>query len=448
MKRYDSYKDSGIEWIGVIPSHWRKSKFKFVSNLYTGNSLNDSQKLQYESKNLDEIPYVSSKDIDVEFKTVNYNNGLRIPKDNNLLKTSPKGSFLMVIEGGSSGKKIVFLKQKVCFVNKLCSFNSTENNKFLYYFVQSSNYQDKFKLSMSGLIGGVSVSNLKNFELPLPPINEQKQIVSFLDNKNSSIEFQIRKSQKKIELLREQRTSIINEVVTKGLNSKVEMKDYGEEYNGKIPSHWKIKPLKYLLSYTKGFAFKSEVFCDEGIPIVKASDIKQGTIKSPNVFLDPKRLDSYQKVILKTGDIVISTVGSQYSVPGSAVGQLAIVPENLDGSLLNQNTIFVRLKTEFITRQFLFYSLLSRQFRSHLDIYSHGTANQASLNVEDILNYKIILPEIREQKKIVESLQRDLSKIDKLMNFETKKVDLLKEYRLSLFSSIVTGKVKVSEDII
>ena len=112
MNRYDSYKDSGVEWIGEIPSHWRKSKFKFVSDLYTGNSLNDSQKLKYESDNPNDIPYVSSKDIDVDYQTVNYNNGLRIPIEENPLKISPKGSFLMVVEGGSSGRKMVFLEKE------------------------------------------------------------------------------------------------------------------------------------------------------------------------------------------------------------------------------------------------------------------------------------------------------------------------------------------------
>ena len=89
MERYDSYKVQ-MDW--EIPSHWRKSKFKFVSDLYTGNSLNDSQKLKYESDNPNDIPYVSSKDIDVDYKTVNYNNGLRIPKEENPLKISPKGN--------------------------------------------------------------------------------------------------------------------------------------------------------------------------------------------------------------------------------------------------------------------------------------------------------------------------------------------------------------------
>ena len=105
---------------------------------------------------------------------------------------------------------MVLLEQDVCFVNKLCSFSSVENTKFQYYFIQSSNYQDKFRLSLTGLIGGVSISTLKNFEVILPPLSEQQQIVSFLDTKTSLID-QLRKLNK-IELLRE-KTKIIEEVV-------------------------------------------------------------------------------------------------------------------------------------------------------------------------------------------------------------------------------------------
>ncbi len=217
-------KESGVDWIGKIPIHWKISKFKFVSNLYTGNSLNDKQKIQYESDNIKDIPYVSSKDIDVNSKTVNYDNGLRIPIDDNSFKVSPKGSFLMVIEGGSSGKKMVFLEQDVCFVNKLCSFNSEENTRFLYYFVQSNNYQNKFKLSMSGLIGGVSISTLKNIELSIPSTTEQNQIVSFLDEQTQNIDLIIKKETQRIELLKEYRQSLISEVVT----GKIDVRDWKE----------------------------------------------------------------------------------------------------------------------------------------------------------------------------------------------------------------------------
>ena len=207
-------KDSGVEWIGEIPKHWKKSKFKFVSDLYTGDSLNDSQKLKYESDNPNDIPYVSSKDIDRDYHIVNYNNGLRVPKEENPLKISPKGSFLMVIEGGSSGRKIVFLEQDVCFVNKLCSFNSVENTKFQYYFVQCVGYQDKFKFSLSGIIGGVSISKLKDFELILPPLSEQQKIVEYLDEQTGLIDNKVFIEEKRMELLKEYRQSLISSVVT------------------------------------------------------------------------------------------------------------------------------------------------------------------------------------------------------------------------------------------
>lgn len=207
-------KDSNVDWIGDIPKHWIISKFKFVSTLYTGNSLNENQKLQYQSKNLDDIPYIASKDIDLDRQTINYNNGLRIPIKNNQLKIAPIGSFLMVVEGGSAGRKLAFLEEEVCFVNKLCAFYSTENTKFQYYFVQSQNYQNKFKSTISGLIGGVSISNLKNFELPLPPLSEQEEIVKYLEDKTRLIDQKVFFEEKRIELLKEYRQSLISELVT------------------------------------------------------------------------------------------------------------------------------------------------------------------------------------------------------------------------------------------
>ena len=216
-------KDSNVDWIGDIPKHWIISKFKFVSTLYTGNSLNENQKLQYQSKNLNDIPYIASKDIDLDRQTINYNNGLRIPIKNNQFKIAPIGSFLMVVEGGSAGRKLAFLEEEVCFVNKLCAFYSTENTKFQYYFVQSQNYQNKFKSTISGLIGGVSISNLKNFELPLPPLLEQEEIVKYLEDKTRLIDQKVFFEEKRIELLKEYRQSLISSVVTGKVHITKEM---------------------------------------------------------------------------------------------------------------------------------------------------------------------------------------------------------------------------------
>ena len=322
------------------------------------------------------------------------------------------------------------------------------NSEYFFYYLNMCDLKKVFYSLGGGLRQSLRFEEFRRFPLVVPPLQEQQHISSYLDRKTQQIDSLIEKIQRKIELLKEQRSSLINQYVTKGLDPNAEMTDSGVKWFEKIPSHWKRQRIKYFLSYTKGFAFKSEVFKDKGVPIVKASDIKKGTIKSPTVFLDPIEIETYERVTLRTGDIVISTVGSQYSVTDSAVGQLAMVPEDLDGSLLNQNTVTVRLTDRHINRNYLFYTFLTQRFRCHLDVHSHGTANQASLNVEDILNYEMFFPDTYEQEKIVTLLEIELRRLDQLQDLQWKWVNLLKEYRQSLISSVVTGKVRVNEDML
>ena len=434
MERYDSYKDSGVEWIGEIPSHWRKSKFKFVSDLYTGNSLNDSQKLKYESDNPNDIPYVSSKDIDVDYKTVNYNNGLRIPKEENPLKISPKGSFLLVVEGGSSGRKMVFLEQDVCFVNKLCSFNSVENTKFQYYFIQSSNYQYKFRLSLSGLIGGVSVSNLKDFELTLPPLPEQQQIVSYLDTKTSLIDSLIEKSQRKIKLLKEKRTSLINEVVTKGLNPNVEMKDSGVEWIGEIPSHWVITKVKYVTNLVIDGSHFTPTYTESGIPFLRVTDIHNQIIDLDKVkFISEEEHHSLTKRCQpEKGDLLLSKNGT--------IGLTKVIDWDWDFSIF-VSLCLIKFREVFKPELFSYFfqsSIVDLQIKE-----SSKQSTVTNLHLDKIRELLLIKPTISEQQQIVEYLDEQTQLIDKKISIEEKRIELLKEYCQSLISEVVTGKQKV-----
>lgn len=430
MERYDSYKDSGVEWIGEIPSHWRKSKFKFVSDLYTGNSLNDSQKLKYESDNPNDIPYVSSKDIDVDYQTVNYNNGLRIPKEENPLKISPKGSFLMVIEGGSSGRKMVFLEQDVCFVNKLCSFSSVENTKFQYYFIQSSNYQDKFRLSLSGLIGGVSISNLKDFELTLPPLFEQQQIVSFLDSKTSLIDSLIEKTQRKIELLKEKRTSLINEVVTKGLNPNVEKKDSGVEWIGEIPSHWGFVKLKKL------FFINKRISGELGYDVLSVTQ-KGLKVKDLENNEGQHSMDYSKYQLVYENDFVMNHM--------DLLTGFVDLSEQL-GVTSPDYRVFTK-SNEKVHNRFYLYIFQLCYHRKIFYGLGRGVSNLGRWRLPSIefLNMYLPFPDLREQQQIVEYLDEQTQLIDNTISIEEKRIELLKEYRQSLISEVVTGKRKVVE---
>jgi type I restriction enzyme S subunit len=440
MSSYASYKDSGVAWIGDIPSHWIKSKFKFVSELQTGNSLNDEQKQVYESDNPEEIPYVSSKDIDVDFKTVNYDNGLRIPRVDNKLRVSPKGSFLLVIEGGSAGRKMVYLDKEVCFVNKLCSFHSRENTKFQYYFVQSNNYQDKFRTSLSGLIGGVSISNLREFELPLPPLPEQQQIVTFLDSKTSQIDELIQKKIRKIELLKEYRISLINHVVTKGLNPNIKMKDSGVEWIGDIPRHWDTTKIKYTTdgnrnSFIDGDWIESKNLSNEGIRYITTGNIGEGYYKEQgNGFISEKTFNELNCTEVFEGDLVISRL----SLP---VGRSCIIPFIHNKVVTSVDNVILRPTHDFC-KEFLNYQFNSKKYFDFTELIARGTT-LTRISRGMLGNNPIVKPTLIEQNEIVSYLDEQTEKIDSSIQLEKKKIKLLKEYRQSLISAVVTGKIKV-----
>lgn len=159
-----------------LPRNWMLSTLDSVSNLYTGNSINATEKKKYFS-GVDGINYIATKDVNFD-NTINYDNGIKIP-DNYLskFKISYFNSVLLCLEGGSAGRKIGLLEQDVCFGNKLCSLSFYYGeNKWLYYFLQSPQFLGDFQESKSGIIGGVSIKNLGNIPIPILPINEQNRI--------------------------------------------------------------------------------------------------------------------------------------------------------------------------------------------------------------------------------------------------------------------------------
>lgn len=164
-----------------IPKTWEWTKLSFVSDMFTGNSINENEKnLKY--KGLSEgYFYVATKDVNFN-NEIDYYNGVRIPKNSKKFRIAPKNSILFCVEGGSAGKKIAITDKDICFGNKLCCFVSYGIDiKYLYYYIQSPMFIYDFKRNTTGIIGGVSINTLKQMFLPLPPIEEQKRIVNKLN---------------------------------------------------------------------------------------------------------------------------------------------------------------------------------------------------------------------------------------------------------------------------
>lgn len=207
-------KDSGISWIGKIPKHWEVKRFKDVLNLFTGNSISDKNGFDYIENS---IPYVSTKDIDFNTNEINYENGMYIPNSDKTFKRVKKGTCLLCIEGANAGKKYGILNQEVAFVNKLAALKFIANrnfDKYLYYYIQSIAFSGEFFPLINGLIGGVSINKLKEFNIILPPKSEQEEIAKYLDKKTTTIDAIIDNIVKQIETLKQLRKTLINDVVT------------------------------------------------------------------------------------------------------------------------------------------------------------------------------------------------------------------------------------------
>ena len=189
-------------------------RLKDCFHLFTGNSISD--KSGFENP-VDSIPYVATKDIDFYTGKITYDNGIYIPIVDKSFKRAKPNTTLICIEGANAGKKIGFTEQKVAFVNKLCAIkrnNQINYDKYLYYFTQTNLFNSQFFSLLNGLIGGVSVSLIRQLNVLIPSKDEQVEIVEYLDSRLSQIDQIITNIQAQITTLKELRKTLINDVVT------------------------------------------------------------------------------------------------------------------------------------------------------------------------------------------------------------------------------------------
>ena len=196
---------------------YSRQKIKYICEIYSGNSIPDEQKDKY-PKTETTIPYISSKDVNAIDCSVNYDTEINIEKENGKFKRAYDGTTLLCIEGGSAGKKITLLNQEVCFVNKLCAFKPKPfvDPEFLFYLLQSNEFLSQFYENLSGMIGGVSIGLLKEFEVHLPPIKEQREIANRVKKTIETINKSLNKALEEVEILKELKFCYISESVNGG----------------------------------------------------------------------------------------------------------------------------------------------------------------------------------------------------------------------------------------
>ena len=451
MSKYDSYKDSGVDWMNEIPSNWEKSRIRMVGDLYggltgkKGSDFNDednpSNKPFVPFTNIFNNTYIS-KD---HFQYVNVEEN---ENQNKVLKNDL--FFLMSSESYEDLGKCSILLDDVeeLYLNSFCKGFRIKDSKvyqlFLNYKLLGSLHKEMISVEGNGFTR-INLRQDRLLDIPvfIPPISEQQQIVEFLDTKTELIDSLIEKTERKIELLKEKRTSLINETVTKGLNPSVEMKDSGVEWIGKIPSHWDRVPFKYeieiLTDFTSNGSFKSlrenVEYLEEGYSrLVRLTDLRVN-LENDGIFISEDSHNFLSKSELFGGEILISCVGHY-------TGFVTKMLFDKGKCSLGPNMYLIRNKVVSSDVDYLIYLLNSDLIQSGLKNGINKTT-QEKINKDNVKNLQIVRPPLSEQQLIVEYLDEQIGLIDKTISNEKKRIELLKEYRQSLISEVVTGKRKV-----
>ena len=282
MKRYPEYKESGVEWIGEVPNHWRYSRLKFHLAENSGGIWGQDDEFGNGTFVLrsTEITIDGSWDLQrlIKRQLGEEESERFLLREDDLVITKSSGSQDHIGKTGLVDKKIESMF--VCYSNFVQKLRpqSHINSKFLHYFMNCPLAREQYKYQSETTTGlaNLSTKSIDELLISVPPTREQTQIANFLDYKTGQIDELIRAKERRIELLQEQRTALINQAVTKGLDPNVEMKPSGVEWIGEIPKHWEVTQIKQVALFIGGYSeFGSESYTDGGIPIFRIGDVIQ-----------------------------------------------------------------------------------------------------------------------------------------------------------------------------
>jgi type I restriction enzyme S subunit len=273
--------------------------------------------------------------------------------------------------------------------------------------------------------------------IPYPPIHEQNQIVQYLDDKTELIDKLISTKERKITLLKEQRTSLINQVVTKGLNPNVKMKDSGVEWIGEIPEGWEVKKLFGICNFIRGnstFSKDELLYNGDYVALQYGKTYKVDEINDSYGFYINEEFYKETQIVKYDDTILIST-----SETIEDLGHSAYYNRN-DLGLIGGEQILLNPKNKKIDGHYLYF--YSKLFSRELRKYATGI-KVFRFNVNNLKTIYISIPPLSEQKQIVEFIKIANTKTSTAISLKEQEIEKLKEYKATLINSAVTGKIKV-----
>ena len=425
---YPEYKDSGIEWLGEIPSHWEAKRLgQFFEERREKVSDKDYPALSVTMKGI--VPQLENA-----AKTDAGDNRKLVLKNDFVInsRSDRKGSSgTSPLDGSVSLISIVMKPKNI-------------NPAFAHHLLRSYPFQEEFYRFGKGIVADLwstNSSEMKNILLPSVPFEESKKIAAFLDHETAKIDTLIEKQQQLIKLLKEKRQAVISHAVTKGLNPDAPMKDSGVEWLGEVPEHWVVTRIKHIThSFDQGWSPQCESRLAESneYGVLKVGCVNGGNFNHLENKALPKDLEPRLQYLIKKDDLLISRANTK-----ELVGSAAVVNDDYHNLILCDKLYRLKL-TPSVSPQLLTLYLSIPSIREQIELGASGASHSMQNISQDIIKELpcLIVPD-EESKELLRSIEKKSKYFSVLINKSTSAISLMQERRTALISAAVTGKIDV-----
>jgi type I restriction enzyme, S subunit len=428
-----------LQWLNALPVRWERKRFKHLGRFIGGGTPSKDNEAFWKGN----IPWVSPKDMKASVIVDTEDHISKHAIDASSTTLLPIGCVLIVVRSGILKHTIPIATNDVPVTlnQDMKGFvpGKTILSQYLLYLIQGN--QQTFLLEWRK--AGATVESLENefltnTILPVPSLPEQRAIAAFLDRKTAQIDAVVAKKRRLIQRLQEKRQALISHAVTKGLDPHAPMKDSGIEWLGEVPAHWTVERLKFHSPHvTVGIVVTpAKYYVDDGVSCLRSLNVRPFQIRDSDlVYMSEESNRLHAKSIITKGDVVAVRTGQ----PGTT----AVVDERFDGA--NCIDLIVVRKSQSFSSDYLCYFMNSAT--AHVQYGSgSGGAIQQHFNIETASNLLVTWPPIEEQRSIVERLSRECGRLNRLEEANRQQISKLQEYRQTLISAAVTGKIDVAKE--
>lgn len=426
MAAYDSYKDSGVKWLGKVPRHWEILPGKAV---FSENKVKNDNNTEKFVLSLSYGRIIPKKDLTEGLVPENYSAyqivepGYIIIRCTDLQndKVSLRTGFVKnhgIISGAYLG-----LKTKSCFLSQ-----------YMHLLLHVWDITKELYRYGSGLRQSLSWNDIKYLNIPIPPREEQEAIVSYLDNVTAKIDEAIEAQQKMIDALNERKQIIITRAVTKGLNPDAPLRDSGIDWLGQIPAHWEIVRASFVFpcigsGSTPSSGNEKYYSLSSGYPWIQTGDLNDNILNTASKYITEKAMKDVRLYVYPKGSIIVAMYGA-------TIGKTSLV--NF-ATTVNQACCVLPPNKKCLSQFALYYFQASKSIL----LQSANGGGQPNINQQLIRRHKILIPPINEQSEICEYINRQTKALNKsIINCE-QMISLLQERKQIIINEVVTGKKKV-----